>query len=497
VLDLLDDQGLNRSSTVAAGMLFQPELPVRRPSPPTIATSARRRKRDKALAIEVYARQARNTKAETKACEIWLRAERRCGQLLRERDKAKGSAQPGVGRKGARGMQSQPATALSDLGISKTQSSRWQKLAAIPDLEFERTFAGGAGQKPSTTGLIATHAPLKPAPPTTKVDDRASLPPGQAAKFLAVAGQDDAPDPNGQAVHWRAITFQSGIPAEYQSGTKGPWSGQRQEIDGVKAVATACMADEYIERLVRTKTVGSSAGANSHGDLRAAAERMQGRVRRARRYVVDDEVAAAASRLATGDPEILAQLLPGARTPFHTVWLEWSHNAQLDGTGFQYDFDGSRPADRIAALIRQMPEKLSRFTVELILRQFEPNNRTANKQGFVFSVIPIGFAYDTDHDLPDEARRDQLEMATNFGITQTALASGLPGLAQVGSIARMQPRDPEFYDPTLTPDFRICLPISHLWAARKSLALRMRGSEGFLLVTDWTSEQAREGAVER
>ena len=37
--------------------------------------------------------------------------------------------------------------------------------------------------------------------------------------------------------------------------------------------------------------------------------------------------------------------------------------------------------------------------------------------------------------------------------------------------------------PTLTPRFGICFPISHLQAARKSLALRMRGSGGFLRST--------------
>jgi hypothetical protein len=38
--------------------------------------------------------------------------------------------------------------------------------------------------------------------------------------------------------------------------------------------------------------------------------------------------------------------------------------------------------------------------------------------------------------------------------------------------------------PTLTPLFGICFPISHLWSARKSLALQMRGSGGFLRFTD-------------
>src|SRR5690349_7058214 len=42
-------------------------------------------------AIEVYTRQARDVEAETKACEIRLRAERRCGQMLRKMEKAKGA----------------------------------------------------------------------------------------------------------------------------------------------------------------------------------------------------------------------------------------------------------------------------------------------------------------------------------------------------------------------------------------------------------------------
>ena len=44
---------------------------------------------DKARAIEIYAWQARNVEAERPTCEIRLRAERRCGQLLREMAKAR------------------------------------------------------------------------------------------------------------------------------------------------------------------------------------------------------------------------------------------------------------------------------------------------------------------------------------------------------------------------------------------------------------------------
>jgi len=85
--------------------------------------------RDKALVIEIYSRQAKSTEAERQACEIWLRVERKAGQLMRQMAKAH---QRHSGR-GDQKSGSQAATpTLADLGISRTQSSRWQKLGAMP-----------------------------------------------------------------------------------------------------------------------------------------------------------------------------------------------------------------------------------------------------------------------------------------------------------------------------------------------------------------------------
>ena len=49
---------------------------------------------DKATAIQVYAHQSQNIEAERQACEIRMRATRRLGQLLKEREKAKGGRPP-------------------------------------------------------------------------------------------------------------------------------------------------------------------------------------------------------------------------------------------------------------------------------------------------------------------------------------------------------------------------------------------------------------------
>jgi hypothetical protein len=114
--------------------------------------------RDKALALEIYARQALNVEAERQACEIRLRAERKAGHLLRQMEKAtpRGSNQF---KEGSHDV-TDPQT-LSDLGISKNQSSKWQKLAAIPTSEFEHHVCDPTTM-PTTNGIIsATTQPSK------------------------------------------------------------------------------------------------------------------------------------------------------------------------------------------------------------------------------------------------------------------------------------------------------------------------------------------------
>src|SRR4051812_49221548 len=96
-----------------------------------------RESRNKAHAIELYSAMALNHEAESQAIKIRLRAERRCGELLKE-SKENGTRDTGQG--GNRKSRSDDATViqptLADLGISKQQSSDWQKLAEIPEEKF-------------------------------------------------------------------------------------------------------------------------------------------------------------------------------------------------------------------------------------------------------------------------------------------------------------------------------------------------------------------------
>jgi hypothetical protein len=80
--------------------------------------------------MQVYAKQAKDTALITQATEIRIGAERPAGELPKvvadnnERHSGRGDQKTG----------SQAATPKSkDLGIGKTQSSRWRALAALDD----------------------------------------------------------------------------------------------------------------------------------------------------------------------------------------------------------------------------------------------------------------------------------------------------------------------------------------------------------------------------
>lgn len=66
---------------------------------------------------------------------------------------------------------------------------------------------------------------------------------------------------------------------------------------------------------------------------RVLGSKVRAMLRGAHRFYIDDEVTAAACTLGVQHPDILMQMLPRARTPFASVWLEWSVAAQINAVG--------------------------------------------------------------------------------------------------------------------------------------------------------------------
>lgn len=106
--------------------------------------------RNRAHAIEVYSAQALNYEMEHKAARIRLRAERRCGELLKEAKKNGTRKSDGRPKKPSDDTRVSPKT-LAELGITYQQASDWQKLADVPKDKFEERLQADF---PSTAELI-------------------------------------------------------------------------------------------------------------------------------------------------------------------------------------------------------------------------------------------------------------------------------------------------------------------------------------------------------
>ncbi len=117
---------------------------------------------DKAAAMQAYGRMAQDKGLEVDAAEIRIRAERRLGEMLAQQKEAgglnRGAASMAGNQHTGKVVQSSQTTApkLADVGISKDMSSRAQKLAAVPEAEFE-SEVGQWRERVSAEGQRVTH----------------------------------------------------------------------------------------------------------------------------------------------------------------------------------------------------------------------------------------------------------------------------------------------------------------------------------------------------
>ena len=96
--------------------------------------------RNKTQAMAMYARQAKDTAMARWVSEIKIRAERKCGQMLKETAKTGERATRGREKKQNCHDVSLIKPKLADIGIEWKQSERWQKMADIPEQQFEQAL---------------------------------------------------------------------------------------------------------------------------------------------------------------------------------------------------------------------------------------------------------------------------------------------------------------------------------------------------------------------
>lgn len=116
--------------------------------------------RDKAQAITAYARQQKlGLQMQNDAAEVKIRAERRVGELLADTELNKGGRPKENQSNDTTGFYS-----LKEMGLSRDDSSRWQKLAGMSDVDFEQYLAStrDAGKELTTAGVLRAASSTNP-----------------------------------------------------------------------------------------------------------------------------------------------------------------------------------------------------------------------------------------------------------------------------------------------------------------------------------------------
>lgn len=159
--------------------------------------------RDQAEALRVLARQATDgLEMQNRCAELKLRAERKAGEMLAASD-------IGRGRK---------STTLADFGIRSGQSSRWQRVAALPEADFDAYVATAfrEDRELTTSGalqLARTTAAQDPVrrPHLEVIDADTEGLPGLAGRFTTIVADppwqyDNRGTRNAAAKHYPTLT---------------------------------------------------------------------------------------------------------------------------------------------------------------------------------------------------------------------------------------------------------------------------------------------------
>ncbi len=134
--------------------------------------------RDIAEAARVYAQAAKlGLENQNEAAEVKIRAERKAGEMLAQMPKAVGTDYGGKQYADSNTMlPSNPPPTLSDLGIERMQSSRWQQIASLPEEVFEEHVAKTkADHKELTTASVLKIARQEHRPEVKRADTGYSI----------------------------------------------------------------------------------------------------------------------------------------------------------------------------------------------------------------------------------------------------------------------------------------------------------------------------------
>lgn len=140
--------------------------------------------KDVAAAQAKLAEIAKDSEMILWATEIKTRAERRAGEMLLTLEK-----NPGALSRGSTLLPRGNEPTLKEIGVSKTESSRWQALAKIPEPKFEDEIKKGNVTRAKIVRSVS-ESPEKPK--AAKAPKQTSVTPGDAAKIAKLIEENNS-----------------------------------------------------------------------------------------------------------------------------------------------------------------------------------------------------------------------------------------------------------------------------------------------------------------
>jgi hypothetical protein len=115
------------------------------------------------VAVKAYSKQANDKLLVSYATEVQFESERIAGELLIEIEKNRGTRGQLQGKESSGGRIALPPESvaiptLAQLGVTKTQSSRWQQLAKLPAADFKKRVDVAKGKVVDASTSAPRHA---------------------------------------------------------------------------------------------------------------------------------------------------------------------------------------------------------------------------------------------------------------------------------------------------------------------------------------------------
>ena len=164
VLPLTRDMAVMKAESTSEALLFLERASLALDA--ALDFQSVRECRDMGVALAAYAREAKDGSLMDKAARLRVQAERRAGEMLLA------SRQDGtrVAYFEACRPDGSPRLKLSDIGITRMQSSVWQQVAALPPQVFSDALAQAAtGRFVTSEKVLKAARVLEPQPPRDKL----------------------------------------------------------------------------------------------------------------------------------------------------------------------------------------------------------------------------------------------------------------------------------------------------------------------------------------